>query len=425
MTPPAQWTPDGPPTATQRLHAATQRVRAFDARRPLLWDTVLTALIALPGVLQVADGSPPQTGHSAGGALLVPLPVVWLVLAGLVVPLLWRRQYPFTVYLVISAALVAHDLAGLASASLIAIGVALYHVALRLPLARLGAAFGIIALGMGIQIGVNDTDDFWREYTPVVAVAGCIAMTGVTARTRREYVASLVECAERLEVERDQRERLAAAAERARIAREMHDIIAHNLSVIVGLADGGAYAAARAPERPAQALRAISATGREALGELRRLLGVLREPAPALELAPQPGLAELEPLLDRVRAAGLPVVFTVRGSPGGLSRGRQLTVYRVVQEALTNTLKHAGPGARAEVSLAVTDGLVLVGVADRGGGRSSAGAVGGDGQGIHGMRERVALYGGTLSAGVSPEGGWRVRAQWPAAGADGLAEVRV
>ncbi|MEV6103342.1 histidine kinase [Streptomyces sp. NPDC051940] len=412
--------PGAPPSGTQRLHAATQRVRAFDARRPLLWDVLLTAVVALPGFGQLVDGDA-RGRDPAGAAEPASMPLAWAVLAGLVLPLLWRRRYPFAVYLVISATLVVHDVYGLKISSLVAIGIALYNVALRQSLARLGWAFAVIAGTAAILVGVQGADDFWRDYTPVVAVAGCIAMTGVTARIRREFVASLVERAERLEVERDQRARLAAAAERARIAREMHDIVAHNLSVIVGLADGGAYAAARSPERPAQALTAISATGREALGELRRLLGVLRAPEQealgqeALELAPQPGLAELEPLLDRVRAAGLPVVCTVRGEPAGLSEGRQLTVFRVVQEALTNTLKHAGPGARAEVDLTVDGGGVRVRVSDTGGGRTPA-APPDAGQGIHGMRERVAMYGGTLTARAA-DGGWRVRAEIPAAAA--------
>jgi signal transduction histidine kinase len=210
--------------------------------------------------------------------------------------------------------------------------------------------------------------------------------------------------------------RLAATAERARIAREMHDIIGHNLSVITGLADGGRYAAAKSPERAAQALDAIATTSRQALTELRRLLDVMREdeqPDQA-DLTPQPGLTDLDQLLDGVRSAGLPVHTTIHGSPT-LPPGRQLTVYRVIQEALTNTLKHAGAGATAEIELSYEDkGAVTATVTDTGNGSRPDGPSR-DGRGLPGMRERTALYGGTLEAGPRPhpEQGWRVRLHLP------------
>ena len=234
---------------------------------------------------------------------------------------------------------------------------------------------------------------------------------------RRAHNAWLEERARRAEAERDAKAQLAAAAERSRIAREMHDIIAHNLAVIVGLADGGRYAAARSPERSAQALGAIASTGREALSELRRLLGVLTEnDGRAADLAPQPGIADLEALLDRVRAAGLPVIAVMQGNPAGLSEGQQLTVYRIVQEALTNTVKHAGPAATAKVILDYADGAVDVQVTDTGLG-AAAGSPDGDGRGLRGMRERAAVYDGTLQAGpVLSGGGWRVAAYLPAPG---------
>jgi len=418
------------PPATLRIHAAVQRVRAFDARHPLLWDALLTALVTLPGVVQIADGdwrddARGQLAASAAHPAELPVAVPWLVLAGLVLPLLWRRRHPFAAMCAIAAVMFAHDYFGLVLASMVSIGIALFNIALRLPLSRLAWTAGVIASEIALDMLREPPDDFFGDYVPVFAIAATIVMTGITVRTRREYVASLLERAERLEIERDQKARLAAAAERARVAREMHDIIAHNLSVIVGLADGGAYAAKNRPERPAQALGAISATGRQALGELRRLLGVLREegpgPGPAsasAELAPQPGLTDLGPLLDRVRAAGLPVRCTVCGEARALSEGRQLTVYRIVQEALTNTLKHAGSGARAEVVLACADGAdgaygaVDIEVTDTG--RGPAGALAAGGQGIHGMRERAALYDGVLEAGPAPGGGWRVRASLPA-----------
>ncbi|MFI0367491.1 sensor histidine kinase [Actinomadura sp. 1N219] len=415
----------GVPSAPLRLHAAMRRIRAFDARRPRLWDVLLPVLIAARGIAQIAYGE--ATG-SAGHPLAfedpvdgvhVPAAAPWLVVAGLVLPLLWRRCRPFAAFCAVITVLVVHDAYGLGLASLVlaSIGVAVYNVALRSPLPCLVWVGTTIITSAGLQIVRTDRpDDVWRDYVPFLAIVAAIAMAGIAVRSRREYIASLVERAERLEVERDQRTRLAAAAERSRIAREMHDIVAHNLSVIVGLADGGAYAAARDPARSGQALEAISGTGRTALGELRRLLGVLQEDAPVpAALTPQPDLAELEPLLDRVRAAGLPVRCTVAGETAALSAGRQLTVYRVIQEALTNTLKHAGRGARAEVSVAcAADGAADVTVTDTGGDRARP-AADGDGQGVQGMRERAALYGGTLDAGPSAGGrAWQVRCTLPA-----------
>jgi signal transduction histidine kinase len=196
----------------------------------------------------------------------------------------------------------------------------------------------------------------------------------------------------------------------------MHDIIGHNLSVITGLADGGRYAAAKSPERAAQALDAIAGTSRQALTELRRLLDVLRDDHqhPVAGLAPQPALTDLDQLIDGVRSAGLPVRLTTHGTPA-LPPGRQLTVYRVVQEALTNTLKHAGPGATADIALSYAGrGAATVTVTDTGhGARPVDGTT--TGRGLPGMRERTALYGGTLEAGPRPlpERGWRVRLHLP------------
>lgn len=249
-----------------------------------------------------------------------------------------------------------------------------------------------------------------------------MALLGIAVRTRRDYTEALVERAHRLEHERDQQARLAAAAERTRIAREMHDIIGHNLSVITGLADGGAYAAARSPERAAQALEAIGTTSRQALSELRRLLGVLRDDHPDADRAPQPTMDDLAPLIEQVRRAGLPVHLELRGEPGPpippipLTPGRQLTVYRVVQESLTNTLKHVD----AHITDTGTNTTTRTSTATR----SAADEPEREPptpppiptlpQGIMGMCERAALYSGTIEAGPLPEhGGWHVRLRLP------------
>ena len=237
-------------------------------------------------------------------------------------------------------------------------------------------------------------------------VAGT-AFLGYYARTRRAYLAGLVDRAERLERERDQQAQLAAAAERVRIAREVHDIVAHNIAVMIALADGAAYTAEASPDQAVSLMGQVSATGRSALTEMRRLLGVLREPAVPGH-APQPSLDDLDELIATVRAAGLPTRLTVTGQPASLPPSAQLALYRTIQEALTNTLKHA-PGSVAQVRLAYRTGEVELEVTDDGrpGAVSAPGSRGG-GHGIVGMRERAAIFGGQVSAGPRPGGGWRV-----------------
>ncbi|WP_410614201.1 sensor histidine kinase [Amycolatopsis sp. lyj-109] len=249
----------------------------------------------------------------------------------------------------------------------------------------------------------------WGALFFLISTAIAAAALGFAVRIRRAQLVNLRERAARLEVERDQRSRLATATERTRVAREMHDIIGHNLSVIISLADGGAYAAEATPERSREALRLVGESGRQALGELRRMLGVLREQAAAPELHPQPRIADIEALCGRLRAAGPVVVHRSGGDLEALDQGVQLMAYRIVQEALTNTLKHAGPGTRVDVTLTVEGAQLGIGVQDTGPPAGSRPA-GCEGHGLTGMRERAALYGGTLTAGPTPGGGWVVRA---------------
>jgi signal transduction histidine kinase len=245
----------------------------------------------------------------------------------------------------------------------------------------------------------------------MIAMAGL----GLGGRVARLYITTLHDRAVRQEVERDQRARLAEAAERTRISREMHDILGHTLSVMVGLADGAAGLAETSPERGAETLRIIADSGRGALADLRRLLGTLRENTTAsadLPLAPQPGLADLDALLERVRAAGPTVTLHTEGELAALPAGLQLTVYRIVQEALTNTLKHAALATTIDVAVVATSHTVRVTVEDSGPPGTPRRIPRSDGgQGLLGMRERAALYQGTVTAGPNPRGGWSVRAQ--------------
>ncbi|MEV5436766.1 sensor histidine kinase [Streptomyces sp. NPDC052682] len=242
---------------------------------------------------------------------------------------------------------------------------------------------------------------------------------GDSIRTRRAYFAQLEERAARLEKEREAQAKVAVAAERARIARELHDVVAHNVSVMVVQADGAAYVLDTAPDQAKKALETISSTGRQALAEMRRLLGVLRtgEHQEAGEYVPQPDVRQIEDLVEQCRGSGLPVDFKIEGTPRPLPSGVELTAYRIVQEALTNTRKHGGPGAGASVRLVYfDDGLGLL-VEDDGKGAPhelyEEGGYDGRGHGLIGMRERVGMVGGTLDAGPRPGGGFRISALLP------------
>ncbi|MFJ2100880.1 sensor histidine kinase [Streptomyces anulatus] len=242
---------------------------------------------------------------------------------------------------------------------------------------------------------------------------------GDSLRTRRAYFDQLEERAARLEREREAQSKVAVAAERARIARELHDVVAHNVSVMVVQADGAAYVMDAAPDQAKQALETISSTGRQALAEMRRLLGVLRtgDAPESGEYVPQPDVEQIEDLVAQVRQTGLTVDFKVEGTPRPLPSGVELTAYRVVQEALTNTRKHGGPDAGASVRLVYfDDGLGLL-IEDDGRGAAHElyedGGADGAGHGMIGMRERIGMVGGTLDAGPRPGGGFRISALLP------------
>ena len=266
---------------------------------------------------------------------------------------------------------------------------------------------------------------------PSGAVFGTVFMTvtfvlawvlGDSLRTRRAYYAELEERATRLEREREARAKVAVAAERARIARELHDVVAHNVSVMVVQADGAAYVLDSAPEQTRGALETISGTGRQALAEMRRLLGVLRtgqdpDGDAAAAYVPQPGVEQLAELVEQVRSAGLTVDFRIEGSPRALPSGVELTAYRVVQEALTNSRKHGGDQVGAKVLLKYGERELTLLAEDDGSGEDrrlhEGGGADGLGHGLIGMRERVDMVGGSLQAGPRPGGGFRISAVLP------------
>ncbi|MFD5134119.1 sensor histidine kinase [Streptomyces olindensis] len=395
---------------TEYAHRLTRRVRAFDHRHPLLWDLHFAGFWVTAALIDWAGGGWRHNAHNLDvpGGLLLALSL------GFSLPLLWRRTHPGAALAATVPFALVNAWTGAALQAALLQLVLVYHLALRRALRDLWWATALVIAPVLVSVARHGEGSWDQQIGSQLMSITVAALIGVTVRTRRNYTEALEDRARRLERERDQQAQLATAAERARIAREMHDIIGHNLSVITGLADGGRYAATKSPERAAQALDAIATTSRQALTELRRLLDVLgEEEKQQADRTPQPGLTDLDQLLDGVRSAGLTIHTTTHGSPT-LPPGRQLTVYRVIQEALTNTLKHGGPDATADIELSYEDrGAVTVTITDTGNGSRPQSPAGG--RGLPGMRERTALYGGTLEAGPRPhpERGWRVRLHLP------------
>jgi signal transduction histidine kinase len=328
-------------------------------------------------------------------------------------PLLFRRNYTVAAFWAVMALGAVQVLLGpRATPSDLAVPMAIYALAAYRPrrISLIGLALGMIGAAAALLLWVSHPAradlpivDWLLTYGLLSSPTIIAWVLGDSMRYRRAYYLDLEDKARRLERERDQQTEIGAAAERARIARELHDVIAHNVSVMVVQAEGASYALDSSPETTRRALATIADTGRTALAEMRRLLGVLRSEAKLLDRAPQPGVDQLEDLLEQVRAAGLPVNFSVEGVPVPLPQGMALAAYRIIQESLTNTRKHGGPRVSAQVLLHYgEDGLRML---VRDDGRGAAALTDGQGNGLTGMRERVAMYGGALNAGPRLDGG--------------------
>jgi signal transduction histidine kinase len=392
-----------------------QRIRAAVRRHPRWADGGLAVLLALVNAPALA----------AAGVGVVD----WAWFGAVHLPLVWRRRAPVVVFWTVlglaGAALITSPRAivqGVYPESLAV--VAIYTVARYRPRRYLWPAVAV--LESTLVVAAWQQEQQWTSLALGTSALAATVLLGVTVGTRRAYLGELEERARRLERERDQQAQLAAATERARIAREMHDIVAHNLAVMIALADGAAFTATVAPDRAADAMQQVSGTGRQALAEMRRLLGLLHAGEPPQgpsELTPQPGLEDLDELVDQVRAAGVRVELTREGTAGAWGPGAGLAVYRIVQEALTNTLKHAGPQASAQVRLRYTTAEVDLEVTDDGAGRPAQPATSGMaalGHGLAGMIERAASYGGEVQAGPGRATGWRVRARLRFDGREGV-----
>ena len=395
---------------TARLLALGQRLRQWDAAHRWMLDTAVVLVVFL--IFCLPDLTLDRA-HSDAPITLTqrPLPQMLLLQAGLLIPLWWRRRAPLLAFYAVTAVFLVQWAAGVLLRADVALLVAIYSLVLHGRLRRVvWAVPALIASFVLVVVRLSDTLSVWDVMFFLTGVGGAAAALGFAVRIRRAQLAALRDRAVQLEIERDQRSQLAAATERTRVAREMHDIVGHSLSVIITLADGGAYASDAAPDRGKEALRLIGDTGRRSLAELRRMLGVLREQTDEPNLSPQPGIADLDPLCQRIRAAGPQVEYRSTGGLDTLDLGVQLATYRIVQEALTNTLKHAGPHTRVHLALRVDGSRLRILVRDTGPHGPSDRRVrpGPEGHGLIGMRERAALYGGTVTAGPTPGGGWTV-----------------
>ncbi|WP_264029979.1 sensor histidine kinase [Cellulosimicrobium sp. SH8] len=440
--------------------------------------TLVLAVVFVPASAAFTSMGASGTGTSGGWAAF------WALL--LLAPLPWRRSRPLASAITVYSVALVHLLAGylVIFPADFAVLVALYSVTVYGPrwahrTAIVSSLVGAVVLGVALGLLSGRLTDLATMVFFTSAFGGMTFLAvwafGLVRRSRRETIAALVDRAERLEVERDQQAQIATAAERARIAREMHDIVAHSLSIVIAQADGGRYAAAHDPDAATRALATVSETGRTALADMRRLLGVLRSEPPrvvvppgpvvgpsgtltlpsgrgpagtppagspygpaapghpasassataALERAPQPDTADLETLVAQVRDSGMRVSFVRVGQARPLPPGAGLTVYRVCQEALTNVLKHAGPDPEVTVVVRWGAATLDLEVEDDGRGASASAAARQDarpgGYGVLGMRERAALFGGSVQVGPRAGGGFRVHLRIPVPALPGTA----
>jgi signal transduction histidine kinase len=374
----------------------TEPLRAWARRHPAPADLLLAFSLLGLSLVVGAQGAAP------GGPWLVAIVVLLLGVLAL------RRRFPLSVLAATTAIAVAQDLFGPQfPPATVAVLIAGYTVGAHRDRHRVPAAAAtVVALTAG---GIGGSTGWAMVAAGLVfttAIVTAAFALGVNVRTRRAYLASLHDRAVRAERERDQESQIAAARERARIAREMHDIIAHNLSVMIALADGAAFAARTDGAQAEAAAKHVSATGRQALDEMHRLLTVLRSNGDDNPRAPQPGITALDELVNQVRATGLPATWTVTGHRFPLPPTVELAVYRVAQEALTNVLKHAVAPTSAKIHLTYDEPMVTLEVLDDG--RPVPVPATGGGHGLSGMRERASVAGGDVEAGPRPGGGWRV-----------------
>lgn len=412
-----------PPGGELALPTPPGVARRFWSRHPWLTDAGVAAVYLVPMLLGLVITA--LAGPATELQLLLELAGRITIVVVVTIALLRRRHAPRTVLVVSWAGLfVSYPAFGPADALPVLLGLYALAVYRSAGSAWVGLAASVVvgflaAAGRvaGSSLVSSAADTAWVTMGSQYAVSMLAAtLVGVNLGDRKRYVGALLALAAQLAEERDRQAGLARVAERARIAREMHDIVAHSLSVMVALADGSAALVEQDPDRSRSAMRQVAGTGRASLVEMRRLLGILADDSDDTNrvLAPQPGIDQLADLVETFRTAGLPTRLEVQGR-GPQNAGIQLAVYRIVQESLTNALRYADQPSRVTVRLRLAADSVDVLVDDDGQRppeRTTAAVTAsqGSGRGIIGLQERVALYGGMLRAGPGPHGGWRVHA---------------
>jgi len=404
--------PDAGPVPTEsapQSDGVSQPLRGPFTRWPRATDAILATVAFLAAIFQGSFADPVNQQDFIVGLVDELSILAYVIVAVASASLYLRRSRPLGVLGVNFVASIAWAVIGISIEPLLSLLFSLYAVgryAANQQWSRY-AAVGVLALVAIMDLAAG---------TPVPGIGANLAVTfmawyiGRRIRIRVEYLAILKERTAYLERERLAEARQAVADERARIARELHDVVAHRVSMMTVQAGAAKTVAADDPTGALKAMEAVEQAGRLALDELRHLLGVLRPDAAGAGLSPQPGVAEIPRLVDELGGAGLEVELAVGELPADLPARVDLSAYRIVQEALTNVLKHGGPGAHAEVRLYRDNGMVAIEVLDRGLGST---ILPGSGQGILGMRERASLLGGSLDAGPRPGGGFRVAARLP------------
>jgi signal transduction histidine kinase len=374
------------------------------------WFTVLVACGTVATGIELIVRRNEQDAPTHSLWITVPLLVIGIL------PLLWWRRYRFgapAALFVIGAvsSFVDGRLVTLTGATFIAVLAAVFLFGLLEDRRQAVAGLGI-ALAAGGVVTLNNPSQGWTDYVGVALLFTIVWLAAFAIGRKLEQAAAAHERADLLEREREAEARAAVAEERARIARELHDVVGHSVSVMTVQASAVRRRLNPDQDQEREALEIVEQTGREALAEMRRLVGVLRRPEEAPALAPQPSLEHLDRLVSQARESGLPVELKIDGDPTQLPPGLDLTAYRLVQEGLTNAIKHA-KASKADVVVRYGDGEVEITVLDDGPG---GGDGGGGGHGLVGMRERVAVYGGELEAGPRAEGGYALRARLPVQG---------
>ncbi len=387
----------------EALHS---RVYGREVTRRRVADIGLPLALAVLAVIEIATSSD----------IDAPWPIVAMFALGSTLPLLWRRRSPLIVLVAVMLSIAipdaGWDIGNNASGPFAGLLVAAYASGAYTSRREGRIAAGIMAV-LVLSMAVETGEDVAGDAVFIGGILFAVWGAATVVRSRQELAAALAARTVELEHEREEKARLAVTEERARIARELHDVVAHNVSMMV--VQAGAERRVIGDERPqtSEVLATIENTGRGAMAEMRRLLGMLRRSDDELALAPQPSLRYLDDLVEQVRDAGMPVDLRIEGQPRPLAPGIDLSAYRIVQEALTNALKHAGP-AQARVTVRYGDNELDIEIADDGTDAEETTEV--PGHGLVGMRERVALFGGDLATGRRRGGGYAVRARLPLAG---------